>query len=50
MKEEWKYVADTNEKYQVSNFGQVRSLYNSVGKLREEPLYLKPWQTGGSKS
>lgn len=46
MVEKWIKITSTQNRYEVSNFGRIRSFYNTKGNLRNEPKILKPWQTG----
>lgn len=40
MKEEWRYIEGTNNLYQVSNCGRIRSFNLQGGGSRAEPYYL----------
>jgi len=43
MEEIWKNIKGYENKYQVSNYGRVRSLLDNKLCLRKEPLILKPY-------
>ena len=42
--EAWRPIIDG--RYEVSNYGQIRSWYNEVNKKRQEPKIMAPWQSG----
>lgn len=41
--EEWKWVKEYADTYEVSNLGRVRSHFTSRGTRRPTPRVLKPW-------
>lgn len=48
MTEIWKVVEGTNEMYEVSNFGRVRSWFNGRWGKLSEPRILKPGARKGT--
>ena len=42
----WAIIENTNNRYEVSEDGQVRSLYDNFGKLRDAPKTLKQLNIG----
>ena len=45
MQEIWKSVPDTNDNYQVSNLGNVRSRHNKYTHKIDDYKLLKPYKT-----
>lgn len=43
MEEEWRYIDGTNEKYQISNFGRIRSLYKVRNNKRFYNIRYLKW-------
>lgn len=46
ISETWKLITSTSDRYEISSFGRIRSLFNTKGNLRDIPKLISPWQTG----